>query len=277
MAATVRSPLPKTRSKGTEKMNNHSKAAILAAMSLTLAAFAAPDALTPEQRAERKAAVVARVGGLLRRPGTPSGRIAVVNAQKAVPVEEFKATYAKNTSRVKGVDHWAEAEDVGVDTAAAEKRKLNAQIVVFIVDSKTLPMSLIALEECWAIMNVRPLVDSADKTLAAHRAKNEFARVLGILCGGASSQFPSAIMNGVSKPADLNGCTDELPVDVTAKIPQYLEKRGVKGERLTSYQKACREGWAPEPTNDVQRALWNEVRQLPTKPIKIEFDPAKGK
>ena len=258
-------------------MNYRAKAAVVAAMSLTLAASAAPDPLTPEQRAERKAAVVARVGGLLRRPGTPAGRIAVINAQKAVPVEEFKATYAKNASRVKGVDHWAEAEGVGVDTAAAEKRKLNAQIAVFIVDSKTLPMSLIALEECWAIMNVRPLVEGADKTLAAHRAKNEFARVLGILCGGASSQFPSAIMNGVSKPSDLNGCTDELPVDVTAKIPQYLEKRGVRGERLTSYQKACREGWAPAPTNDVQRVIWDKEHAVPANPIKIEFDPKKGK
>ena len=258
-------------------MNNHTKAAMMAALTLTAAAVAAPDALTPEQRAERRAAVVARVGGLLRRPGTPAGRIAVVNAQKAVPVEELKATYAKNASRVKGVDHWTEAEGVGVETAAAEKRRLGAQFAVFIVDSRTLPMSLVALEECWAIMNVRPLVEGADKALATNRAKSEFARVLGALCGGASSQFPSAIMNGVSRPSDLNGCTDELPVDVTAKIPQYLEKRGVRGERLTSYQKACREGWAPAPTNDLQRAIWNETRKLPEKPIKIEFDPKKGK
>ena len=259
-------------------MNSYSKAAMVAAMTLTLAASAAQDALTPEQRAQRKAAVVARVGGLLRRPGTPSGRIAIVNAQKVVPVDEFKATYAKNTVRVKGVDYWAEAVDVSIETAAAEKKRHGAQLAVFIVDSKTLPMSLVAPEECWAIMNIRPLVDgNVDKALAAHRAKNEFARVLGILCGGASSQFPSAIMNGVSKPADLNGCTDELPVDVTAKIPQYLEKRGVKGERITSYQKACREGWAPQPTNDVQRTIWNETRELPAKPIKIEFDPKKGK
>lgn len=138
-------------------MNSYSKAAMVAAMTLTLAASAAQDALTPEQRAQRKAAVVARVGGLLRRPGTPSGRIAIVNAQKVVPVDEFKATYAKNTVRVKGVDYWAEAADVGIETAAAEKKRHGAQLAVFIVDSKTLPMSLVAPEECWAIMNIRPL------------------------------------------------------------------------------------------------------------------------
>ena len=261
-------------------MIQHSKAVMSAVMSVTLFAFAAPGVLTPEQRAEHKAAVVARVGGLLPRPGTPSGRIAIINAQRVVPVDEFKATYAKNTGRFKGVDHWAETEDAGIGTAAAEKKRLNAQFAIFIVNSKTLPMSLIAPEECWAIMNVRPLAEgNADKGPTAHRARNEFARVLGILLGGVSSQFPSAIMNSVSRPSDLNGCTDELPVDVTAKIPLYLEKRGVKGVRLTSYQRACQEGWAPPPTNDVQKAIWEKIKaekeRGPTNPITIQPPNAK--
>ena len=260
-------------------MKIHICAAFAAAATVAFAAYAAfaeKDPLTPEQRAEHKAAVMARVGGLLPRLGTPSGRIAVVNAQRVVGVDEFKAAYAKNMGRVRGVDYWTEAEGVGVETAAAEKRRLNAQFAIFIVDSKTLPMSLVALEESWAIMNVCPLA-GVDVKLVAHRARNEFARVLGILCGGASSQFPSAIMNDVSKPSDLNGCTDELPVDVTAKMPRYLESRGVKGERITSYKKACEEGWAPAPTNDVQKAIWDKVHEMPSSPIKIKPETKKVK
>ena len=127
MASARISTAPENRSKGKKAMNNYSKAAMVVAMALTIAASAAQGAITPEQRAQRRAAVVARVGGLLRRPGTPSGRIAIVNAQKVVPVDEFKATYAKNTVRVKGVDYWVESAEVGIETVAAE--------------------------ECWAIMN----------------------------------------------------------------------------------------------------------------------------
>jgi len=84
-------------------------------------------------------------------------------------------------------------------------------------------------------------------------------------------------MNAVSKPADLNGCTDELPVDVTAKMLPYFEARGVKSEQLIPYRVAVQEGWAPQPTNDVQRTIWNQIHAIPDKPITIEFDPKKDK
>ena len=48
-------------------------------------------------------------------------------------------------------------------------------------------------------------------------------------------------------------------------------------QEVTTYKKACQEGWAPNPTNEWQQAIWDETRQLPTKPIKIEFDKAKGR
>ena len=241
------------------------------------------ETMTPEERAAHKAAVVAKVGGLLPRLGTPAGRIAFVNAQNVVPVEAFKETFAKNSSRVRGVDYWTECKDVNVGNALELKKEQKAQFALFIVDSESLPMSLIAPEENWAIMNVRPLAaGNVKKELAVHRAKNEFARVFGLLCGGVSSQFPSAIMNGVMKPSDLNACTDDLPVDITAKMTAYAEGRGVKAEQLTSYQKACQEGWAPAPTNEVQKAIWEKVKaeqsEKPSNPIRIRpGDKPKGK
>ena len=27
----------------------------------------------------------------------------------------------------------------------------------------------------------------------------------------------------------------------------------------STYRKACREGWAPAPTNDVQKAIWEDI------------------
>ena len=42
---------------------------------------------------------------------------------------------------------------------------------------------------------------------------------------------------------------------------------------VATYKRACREGWAPTPTNDVQRAIWEKVHAIPDKPLTIEFDP----
>ena len=52
---------------------------------------------------------------------------------------------------------------------------------------------------------------------------------------------------------------------------------GAYVKRRTSYQKACEEGWAPLPTNDVQKAIWDKVHAVPKNPMKIEFDPKQGK
>lgn len=234
--------------------------------------------IASEQKARRREALIARVGGLVPRPGTPSGRIAFVNAQKRIPIEEFKATFSRNSTKVRGIDHWTEAESVSVENANNVRKANKAELAVFIVDMDGLPMSLVAIEDGWAIMNIRALDDGkAGADLFRHRAKNEFARIYGILCGGTSSQFKSRIMNEVSKPSDLNGCTDELPVDVTAKIPSYLEGRGVKAVQFIPYRRAVKEGWAARPTNDVQRAIWNALHAVPDKPITIEYDPKRDK
>lgn len=46
---------------------------------------------------------------------------------------------------------------------------------------------------------------------------------------------------------------------------------------IASYRTACRYGWAPAPTNDVQKAIWNEIHQIPDKPITIKYDPKRDK
>ena len=43
--------------------------------------------------------------------------------------------------------------------------------------------------------------------------------------------------------------------------------------RRTTYKRACKEGWAPAPTNDFQRAVWEKIKaeqgEKPTNPIRI--------
>ena len=48
---------------------------------------------------------------------------------------------------------------------------------------------------------------------------------------------------------------------------------GITPYRRTTYREACQEGWAPQPTNDVQKAIWEQVKadkeRGPTNPITI--------
>lgn len=80
------------------------------------------------------------------------------------------------------------------------------------------------------------------------------------------------------KVADLEVLPNEhIPVDVTIRMNQHTEKFGIPPAIMKPYKIACQEGWAPQPTNDIQRTIWNQAHQVPDKPITIEFDPKKDK
>ena len=253
--------------------------AALPAMADTPARPAARQALTPEERkANHDRLVMERQGGYVTVRGTPSGSIVVVNAQKRVSPDNFDyASYAAG-KWLKGLIRVVEGEAATVAGASEAKRRLNADFAVFVVDDKGLPPSLIAVEAQWAILNVGALAaGGANEESVRIRAKNEFSRVMTILCGGFCSQYPAPLMNFVVDVTDLDRCLADPPGDMTARMKGYLDKRGVRPEQRVFYRKACREGWAPAPTNEYQKAIWNEVRTLPEKPIQIKFDPKKGR
>ena len=164
-------------------------------------------------------------------------------------------------------------------TCAGEvKKKLKADFAIFIVDNKVLPPSLIAVESQWAILNVGALqTNGANEEIVRIRARNEFSRVFSILCGAFCSQYPAPLMNLVTDLSDLDLCLAAPPGDVGTRVKGYLEKRGVQAERKVLYRKAVQEGWASAPTNKFQQAVWDEVHAAPKNPIRIEYDPKKGR
>ena len=81
-----------------------------------------------------------------------------------------------------------------------------------------------------------------------------------------------------TKPEDLDDHVDaRLPVDVIARFAPNLKPFGVTPALMVTYRKACTEGWAPAPTNDIQKAIWEKEHAIPKNPMKIEFDPKKGR
>ena len=234
--------------------------------------------LTPEQRADRarkfKEMRYRKTGGFLVRPGSQNGKIVFVNAQKEAPVEwiqEIAAGFTKETRfRVEVVD--------GEFSFPSPNIVGNAS--VFVIDNPNMPPVLNAPESRWSMINIAPLKTGAGQKPAFFRARcmKEFVRGFCFVGGTQDSNYPMALVGPVLKPDDLDQFADwRLPVDVYARIKKYSSAMGITPLEEVSYRKACQEGWAPEPTNDVQRAIWKKVHAVPDKPITIEFDPKKDK
>ena len=231
--------------------------------------------LTPEQRVARKATrqriYDGYYGGIIEDERNQHGVVSLVNAQTRVPINEVKEpiSWLRETMKVR-----IAVADGKFDIANVEKR---GNVSIFIIDDKALPPTLLAPEQLWAVVNVA-WIQSEKRQFTKARLGKQIVRVFSQLCGGASSNYDNPIVSHVAKATDLDDITDfRLPIDLIKRCTKYLQKCGVTQSRKSTYRQACEEGWAPPPTNDVQRAIWEETHAIPKAPMKIEFDPKKGR
>ena len=255
---------------------------------LTVVAFAKPFStdkaykdLTDEEKvvrlAEARANRLAHFGEKIDKPNSQQGKIVFVDAKLDDFAEDYKKIVSSllvlgkyNISVVKG-----EGESVSSKNALEMMRKLDAQIAVFVVESSEYEnMILAAPDNGWAIVNATAIKKGAtNSTFERARMRKAVMRAYLFAAGASYSRYPGALMSPITNAADLDKLTDTPPVDVLARCKDTLDMRGIKPLYSAFYRKAVQEGWAPAPTNDMQKAIWNKVHAVPQKPIKIEFDP----
>ncbi len=210
---------------------------------------------------------IVRAGGEIVKKGSFLGKVSIVNQQSKLSTKDC-AEVAKLLAEHTQCNIVADNGD-------------GAAIKLYLIDDPKEPTVLLATEEHWGKLNVAKLVEdlpgeNAKKKFFVPRARKMIIKSLSLLMGGGSSQFPGNIMNTV-KIRDLDILKENIPVDMIEHYQTYLKALGVTPMEKTTYLRACREGWAPAPTNDVQKAIWERVHAAPKKPIKIEFDPKKGR
>lgn len=225
--------------------------------------------------------VIERTGGFLERPGKTKGRVIFVNTQKTVAIDELAPVAAQLSRTLHVKVELVPGAPVSIEKAKASVSSFqDAKAAIFIVENAEYqdPV-LVSPEGRWAIVNVAPLsADKAKQPYIAARTRKEMARAFSMLCGAFDSTYSDSLMGTVSKPTELDAFTDFMPpMDVVGRVRKYLVKIGVPTQSLVSYRTACKEGWAPPPTNDIQKVVWNQVHQIPDKPITIEFDPKRDK
>lgn len=211
-------------------------------------------------------------GGLLTKPGTQNGKIVYVNCQSSVPHDWLvtNATVFAQETRFK--------IEVTEGEFSFPKPNIVGNASLFVIDNPDMPTLLAAPENRWVAVNVAPLRrgEGEKRSFFAARVNKELTRGFCLLAGTQDSNYPNALVGCVTKPDDLDKFYDcVLPVDVPARFASYVKGYGVTPAVITTYRMACQEGWAPAPTNDVQKAIWGKVHAMPTEPLKIKPETKK--
>ena len=221
-------------------------------------------------------------GGIVEKPYS-GNYFRIVNAQNTVTneaIREFVLKMRMETllpfeSRI------GEPVNVEVGKTIAEQlikeNRVGAGIVI--VDDVSRNTHIESEEGRWAVLNISPLKADAPnvRTLETRCAKmlwRAAARALGV----GYVAHDASVLKPFSTLAELDANREMKPSpDGSNAMLQNAAGYGITPLTIASYRTACRNGWAPAPTNDVQRTIWNQVHQIPDKPITIEFDPKRDK
>ena len=210
-------------------------------------------------------------GGQLLDTRNQKGAVAIVNVAKAAEdaaLNELTKTFGDNI-------HIAFKIEDGVFDLAKPVIRENATL--FVVDDPALPMSLVAPEARWAVVNVAPL-KTEKKPYYDARVRKMLARGMLNLLGVANTRIPNGITSCVTKPEDLDEVVyNELPFEPMMNMKDYFVRYGIVPYKLSTYLEACEQGWAHSPTNKWQQKIWKRTHSVPSNPMTIKFDPKTGK
>lgn len=235
---------------------------------------------TLEQIKARDERVLKKTGGFIHQKAEGPQTLLVDARQKpTLTLDEVARVYklathleAQVAKQMRG-----EASPLAFAKGLVESRK-PLMLVAVIEGSEDLPALSVYPEERVGLVNADKLKGGDDPSLPEMRVSKEVWRAIGFVGGLGFSPEENDIMQPfyTIKEIDDSRYPFIQPMNM-ARMQKMWKRFGVKKERRIPYRVAVQEGWAAQPTNDYQKAIWDEVRALPEKPMKIEFDPKKGR
>lgn len=217
-------------------------------------------------------------GGLIEKPNSAKGIIVVANSQTVIPEAIIKEAFKQFaiSLKVKIDIRTVKNSDFTPETAM---RTMDANAVISIRSDSTEPSFIVYPDYNYAVVNVAALnPDKTDADNLALRVKKDIVRALAYIGGAAASQRKESLTGVINDVKDLDAIKNELLMfDVLKRLQRQLPEMGIVPAIHATYLKACEEGWAPAPTNGYQKAIWDKVHAIPQSPMKIEFDPKKGR
>ena len=208
---------------------------------------------------EQREAMLLRTGGMIETPESGPW-IAAVLEKGAVPDEMAEAEIAYLRKTVKVPVRVIEAEEGAAADAAKAELASGAAIALSVVSAPGEPSLSIYPSEQRGTLNFAALATD-DASLLAERFHKEFLRCVAYTLGAGNSAGrcllkPIRDMAGLDS-IDMKG----LGPEGLMAVMSATRERGMKMMRKVPYRRAVEEGWAPPPTNDLQRAVWDDERK----------------
>ena len=235
---------------------------------------------TVEQIKARDERVLRKTGGFIHQAAEgPQTLLVDARAKSTLTLDEVARVYKLATHLDAQVRKEARGDATPLAFAKRVMSEAKPLMLIMVVDGvPDQPILSIFPEERVGIVNADKLKGGDDSSAPELRVSKETWRAIGFVGGLGFSQADNDIMQPLYslKELDANRYPFIQPMNM-ARMQKMWKRFGVKKERRIPYRVAVQEGWAAQPTNEYQKAVWNEVRHIPEKPMKIEFDPKKGK
>ncbi|MBR0057372.1 MAG: hypothetical protein IJP66_08600 [Kiritimatiellae bacterium] len=218
---------------------------------------------TIEQLKARDERVLKKTGGFLHVAASgPRALLVVARAKERATIDEVARLYKLGSK----LDADTAKEPLGdASPLAAAQAKMAAAkplLLVMVVDGDAaLPALAVFPEERVGIVNAARLQGGEDPSAPEMRVSKEIWRAIGFIGGIGFSAQENDMMQPyyTLEEIDANNHPYIQPMNM-AKMAPFWKRFGVAREKKVPYMKAVKEGWAPPPTNDYQRAIWNEAR-----------------
>ena len=213
-----------------------------------------------------------------RKGGKPTGGfIEVPQKSKVIQIVNDGGCDDRLFANVKKLVETSFSFPVTSEAVAKEgARDSNSVARVTLVSKDGSPILLCAPDEGWAVVNVKPLLaDNPNEFAFRQRVQKETMRAMAYALGCGNSSARPCLMSEAETLTQLDALPKTYGPEPMAKTAHTARTRGAVARKFVSYRIACEQGWAAAPTNDVQKAIWDEVHAMPTEPIKIKPETKK--
>ena len=221
----------------------------------------------------REEVMTKKYGGFVKKPGTGEGHILFVNANSKISTKSLDNAAKKISEELRVQYKIHNVDQVSLNQGASILKNQKATAGVFLVSDESLPMLVTVPDQRYAFINT-----SLISNLSENKIQTCIARALCLICGAGNRASTGHLLSPISDEKDFDKIQlKHIPGDVLLTVQGFLRDSGIKTFQVRTYRQACAEGWAPQPSNEWQKAIWDKVHATPKNPMKIEFDPKKGR
>jgi hypothetical protein len=217
---------------------------------------------------EIQAARLARTGGLVTKR-EPGAAVVIIDARPAKGAGDLDALKREMESfcmvafEVRRQPLGRRDTPLKVAQAALAGKGAAGAVVVLSEEGADAPGMTVFPEDRMALVNATRISGKGvTPEVAARRVTTQLWRAVCFAAGGVNTRSPHCALSAtVLAPDDLDTLSAFMPCpEACAQVEASAAKLGLAKVKTATYRTACLQGWAPAPTNDFQRAIWDEVK-----------------